>query len=96
MRIEMLDGRICVRRIDYIDSILYAPKSKLCQIWYNYEPESTTKNYRSSLHTFDERTFEELVRAWEKGESVVLAEAPRPSGVGVNQEMQHEMFKESV
>jgi hypothetical protein len=96
MRIKMLDGKICVRRIDCIDSVLYAPKSRLCQIWYNYEPESATKNYQSSLHTFDVLDFEALVSAWEKGESVVLKEAPRPAGININQEMQHEMFKEPI
>jgi hypothetical protein len=96
MRIEMPDGKICVRRIDYIDSILYEPKHRLCQIWYNYEPESATKNYRSSLRTLDERSFERLVRAWEEGASVTLTEAPRPAGIGISQEMRHEIFKGSV
>jgi hypothetical protein len=96
MRIEMLDGKVCVRRIDCIDSILYEPKLKLCQIWYNYEPESTTKNYQSSIHTLDERSFERLVHAWENNESIILKEAPRPTGISINQEMQHEMFKGPV
>jgi hypothetical protein len=96
MRIEMLDGKICVRRIDCIDSVLYEPKHKLCQIWYNHEPENTTKNYQTSLHTFDESSFEALIRAWEKGMSVVLEEAPRPAGIGINRGMQHEIFKGQV
>jgi hypothetical protein len=93
MRIKMMDGKICVRRIDCIDSVLYEPKRSLCQIWYNYEPKNTTKNYQSSLFIFDEWTFEQLVRAWVQGESVVLEEGPGPAGISVNQEMQHEIFK---
>jgi hypothetical protein len=92
----MLDGKISVRRIDFIDSILYTPEYKMCHIWYNYEPAEFTKNYRTSIHTFDKPSFEALVHAWENGESVVLEEAPRPAGIDINQEMQHEMFKGSV
>jgi hypothetical protein len=96
MTIEMLDGKICNRRIDYIDSILYDPKTSLCQIWYNYEPDHATKNYRSSLHTFDKPSFQALLHAWKTGASVVLKETPGRKKIAVNQETQHEMFRGSV
>jgi hypothetical protein len=96
MTLKTLDGRICVRRIDFIDSIQYMPKHKLCQIWYNHEPREHAKNYQSSLHTLTEPSFKALVHAWQNGESVVLEEAPRPAYIGINQDMQHEMFKEPV
>jgi hypothetical protein len=82
--------------MDFIDSILYVPKLKLCQIWYNYEPDKHTKNYQLSLHTFKEQAFNDLVHAWESGTSVRLKETPGPAGISINQDMQHEMFKEPV
>jgi hypothetical protein len=96
MTLKTLDGHICIRRIDFIDSIQYMPKHKLCQIWYNYEPKEYAKNYQVSVHTLDKQAFKALVHAWQNGESVVLEEAPRPASFGLNQEMQHEIFKEPV
>jgi hypothetical protein len=91
MTVKMANGNIVSRRIDYVDTIAWNSKTGCCQIWYNYEPDSRKKNYASSIHYFDKKSYEALFDAWQNGKSVVLDE--RQKSVTLNEDMQHELFK---